>query len=435
MLAHTPPGLVSRNPGYEGNRSVRTRENDRSTVPLRRPAQGNMRILNHDFAGHPFQMELSRALARRGHEVQHAYCDQLTTGTGALQIRGDDPDGLSIEPIRIGRDFDRYSVVRRPRDEVSYGRAVRRALETFGPDTILSGNTPVLAQAMIRRQAQRQRTRFVFWLHDALSVGATKELEGRAGRLGAAAAGPLRVIERRSLTGSDHVVAITEDFLPLLQEWAVPGERVTVIENWAPRGELAPTERANAWADEHGIADDVPNLLYSGTLGLKHDPEMLAALAETVSRHARVVVVSEGIGADYLAEQCQKRQLDNLVLLPFQPYDRLGEVLSSGDVLLALLEPDAGVFSVPSKILTYHCVGRSILAAMPGENLAASIIEREESGLVTLPGDRSAFADAALHMLSDAQGRIRMGSAARAYAERAFDIEAITDRFEKVLVG
>ena len=33
-----------------------------------------MRILVHDFSGHPFQMQLSRELARRGHDVLHVDC-------------------------------------------------------------------------------------------------------------------------------------------------------------------------------------------------------------------------------------------------------------------------------------------------------------------------------------------------------------------------
>jgi len=31
-----------------------------------------MRLLIHDYAGHPFQVQLSRELARRGHSVTHA---------------------------------------------------------------------------------------------------------------------------------------------------------------------------------------------------------------------------------------------------------------------------------------------------------------------------------------------------------------------------
>ena len=42
-----------------------------------------------------------------------------------------------------------------------------------------------------------------------------------------------------------------------------------------------------------------------------------------------------------------------LTLLPFQPYADLPDVLGSGDILVVLLEQDAGEFSVPSKTLSY----------------------------------------------------------------------------------
>ena len=44
-----------------------------------------MRIFVHDYAGHPFQIELSRSLAARGHLVEHTYCSSLvTTPHGAV---------------------------------------------------------------------------------------------------------------------------------------------------------------------------------------------------------------------------------------------------------------------------------------------------------------------------------------------------------------
>ena len=55
------------------------------------------------------------------------------------------------------------------------------------------------------------------------------------------------------------------------------------------------------------------------------------------------------------------------MLLPYQPFGRLSEVLASADVLVALLESDAGAYSVPSKVLTYLAAGRPILGAIPAE--------------------------------------------------------------------
>ncbi|MDQ4143474.1 MAG: glycosyltransferase [Actinomycetota bacterium] len=166
---------------------------------------------------------------------------------------------------------------------------------------------------------------------------------------------------------------------------------------------------------------------------LKHDPALLLELAAAVTQHAKVVVVSSGIGADWVREPAAQRRLDNLDVLPFQPYERLPEVFASGDVLVALLEPDAGVFSVPSKALSYHCAGQAILCAVPAENLAARIVERHETGLTVAPGDVGAFVAAARRLLRDEGLRRESGRNARRYAEATFDIAAIADRFEAVI--
>ena len=55
-----------------------------------------MKILVHDYAGHPFQVQLSRELASRGHTVRHAYAGGLQTPRGELQKRESDPDNALI---------------------------------------------------------------------------------------------------------------------------------------------------------------------------------------------------------------------------------------------------------------------------------------------------------------------------------------------------
>ena len=60
-------------------------------------------------------------------------------------------------------------------------------------------------------------------------------------------------------------------------------------------------------------------------------------------------------------------------MLPFQPFGALPEALASGDVLLAMLTNDAASHSVPSKILSYLCAGRLIVASIPEDNAAARV--------------------------------------------------------------
>jgi hypothetical protein len=53
---------------------------------------------------------------------------------------------------------------------------------------------------------------------------------------------------------------------------------------------------------------------------------------------------------------------ENALLLLFQLYEQLPDVLGSAEVLVVIFEPEADVFSLRSKALTYDCAGWPILA-------------------------------------------------------------------------
>jgi glycosyltransferase involved in cell wall biosynthesis len=392
-----------------------------------------MRLVLHDYSGHPFQVQLSRELARRGHEVRHLHCTSYRTGKGAVAVKDDDPAGFSVETIDLGEEFDRYRYVRRVRQERRYARLFREQVDLDGVDAMLCCNVPLLALDRVQRTVAAAGVPFVFWQQDVYSLAMADAAEARLPVVGGAVGRRFVRIEQRILRNSAAVVTISADFEPLLTDWGVPAEHLHTIENWAPLEDLPPRLRDNAWARAHDLGA-TPVVLYAGTLGLKHDPSLLLELARRLGEEAEVVVVSEGQGADWLRDHAQELRVTNLRILPFQPFEALPDVLGSSDVLVALLEPDAGAFSVPSKVLSYHCAGRPVLAAVPGANLAARIVQRAGSGVVVEPGDSQALADEGLALVRDPARRTRMGEAARTYAEATFGIGRIGDRFERILV-
>ncbi|HEY1443672.1 MAG TPA: glycosyltransferase, partial [Acidimicrobiales bacterium] len=187
----------------------------------------------------------------------------------------------------------------------------------------------------------------------------------------------------------------------------------------------------NAWRQRVGLTEHQV-VLYSGTLGLKHDPSILAELAAGLHQShpgARVVVVSEGKGRDWLEGHKAHEGADNLVLLDFQPYEDLPEMMASADLLVAILEPDASKFSVPSKVLTYLCASRAVLGVLPPDNSVAEILSSQEAGVVVDPADRTLVVKEAAALLDDHDRRHAMGRAGRAYAERTFSPETAADQF------
>jgi len=390
-----------------------------------------MRVLVHDYPGHAFPVQLSRALAARGHTVRHLAFPEFEAPKGPLARRADDPACFETEFLDLGEPFAKHSFVKRWRQERKLGALAAAAVAHWKPDVVLAGNAPIDVQAGTMAGARAAGAGFVYWLQDIVGIAMRRILGQKLSLPGALVGMAYEWREKRMLRASDAVVSITADFEPLLAGWGVERARIHTIENWAAREEIAFAPRDNAWAREHDLVGR-RTFLYSGTLGLKHDPSLLLDLARA-EPDCMVVVNSEGRGADWL--RANGTGAANLRVLPFQPFARLGEVLASADVLVAVLEPDAGIFSVPSKVLTYLCAGRPLLLAVPPANLAARIVTREGAGFAADPGDRAGFLAAAKRLAGEPATRAAMGAKALDYAAKTFDIAAIATRFEAILAS
>lgn len=241
-------------------------------------------------------------------------------------------------------------------------------------------------------------------------------------------------MEQRILSMSNATIVISQDFVEKIrQELAMPTANVHLIENWAPLDDIPVRPKINAWSTRHDLTDKKV-ILYSGTIGLKHDPQQLLDLAENLKDDAeiKIVVISEGPFVDWLAEASRQKGLNNVYVLPFQSYADFPDVLGTADLAIALLEQDAGAFSVPSKILSYLCAGRPIVLSAPPENLAARIISGCGAGRVVAAGDRASFVAAVRALTENSVARLEAGRNARTYAETKFNIGTITSRFEAI---
>jgi glycosyltransferase involved in cell wall biosynthesis len=396
-----------------------------------------MKILLHDYAGHPFQAQLSRALAARGHHVTHVYSNSNPTSPkGALRRLPTDPATLVFDTISLPRDVTKTSLYDRWRLERMYGRLLAEKTAQLAPDIVISANTPLDSLNALNRACQRLGKPWVFWLQDLIGQASVRILQTKLPVIGAFIGKYYSHTEARLLRSSGAVIGIAEEFRAEAVQAGVGPARYTTIPNWAPLDEITPAPKHNAWSEQQGLANKFV-YLYSGTLGFKHNPKLFVTLAEALQNDpsACVVVNSEGPAADWLRDQVAVNGLTNLIVNPFQPYEAMSQVLGTADVLMSILEPEAGAFSIPSKVLSYHCAGRAMLLAIPDGNLAARIVNRERTGLVVDPGDPESFVAAALRLKSLPDECADMAVRARAYAEKTFNIDIITRQFEVVLAN
>lgn len=393
-----------------------------------------MRILLHDFGGHAFIAQLSRELARRGHELLHAFSASVQTPQGKLSRQEDDPDTLTFAPIKLAQLISKHSLFKRRRQEREHARRAVGLIEAFKPDVLICATTPSEIQYDMVRYCRRNGIKVVTWVQDLHGLAAYQILRRKIPALGAAVGRYYMWLDRQAMRMSDSVVIITDDFREHLKHMGVSQENVVCIPNWAPLAEIEVCPKDNAWSRRHELHNKTV-FLYSGTLAMKHNPSLLLALAERFRDRpdVRIVVISEGASVDWLRESAQRAGLSNLATLPFQPFAELAQSLASADILLSILEPDAAKFSVPSKVLAHLCAKRPILLAAPSGNLAAKTVRQARAGLVIHPTDAEAFVATAEFLVDEPELRQRLAEQGRRCAEETFSPDKVATEFERLL--
>ena len=113
---------------------------------------------------------------------------------------------------------------------------------------------------------------------------------------------------------------------------------------------------------------DSIKLLYAGNIGHAQSWEPLIELADkTRDLNVEYIVIGEGAKRGYVEEEIQKRDLNKLHLLPYQPRELMPAILSYSDASFIFMAPENDGDGFPSKVYTIMACERPLLVSS-GEN-------------------------------------------------------------------
>ncbi|PAC30626.1 glycosyltransferase family 4 protein [Flectobacillus sp. BAB-3569] len=390
-----------------------------------------MNIVVHDYGGYPFIYDLSLGLSEQNHNVIHIFSSASGSPNGVF------PSNQNLRIIDLGelnKKVNKSNFFKRFIQEYQYGRKLVKTLGHFSSDIVLSANTPLLAQIQLAFFCKRKNIRFLFWLQDLLSIAAKNVIKEKIPILGNIIGALFFQIERKALLLSNHCIIISEEFKEFVLKCGVDNNNITVIHNWSQIDSISITPKRNSFAEEYNIQKTF-NLVYTGTLGMKQNPDILLKIAKSYKHdnNFKLIVIANGIGNTYLKKYCKDNNLDNIICLPLQPYEKLSEILGCADLLIATLTSASSEYCVPSKILTYFCSGKCTLLIMPQSNPAAKLVSSNNLGFVVSPDDFDSIKSQIDYCLENPQVLFDKGQNARKYAEDNFNKRTIVKLFLEVI--
>jgi colanic acid biosynthesis glycosyl transferase WcaI len=236
---------------------------------------------------------------------------------------------------------------------------------------------------------------------------------------------------RAGLQSCDQVLALGDCMAGVLKQKGVADNRLTITPPWADGSRLYPLEHAdNGFRRKIGIPADHLTVMYSGNMGLGHR-------FETILEAARLLAPVETIHFIFIGDGAKKPQIDgfrrthnlkNIMMLPYQPRERLRETLSAGDLHLISLDANIQGFIVPSKLAGILAVGRPVVFLGSEQNSIAAAILQEQCGHVVPEGEVNQLQEIIRGFIGNPEHRRRLGKSARNLFEREYDRKIVVPK-------
>jgi colanic acid biosynthesis glycosyl transferase WcaI len=241
------------------------------------------------------------------------------------------------------------------------------------------------------------------------------------------------LLEDFCLHTAQRIQILGEGFLTDLAHHNIKTENVAVIPPWLDVKGIHPMPRQNSFSCAQGWNNKFI-VLYAGNLGLTQDLNIILDAARQLTHEPEILFLFVGDGASKEQLVSQAASLSNVRFLPFQPRERLPEVLATADVSLVVLKKGMGFSSLPSKTFSILSSARPVLACVDEGSDAWNLIERSQAGICLLPENPEALVQAICTLKNDPQRREWLGRNGRTWVEKHHSSKAAAELFEPLLM-
>ena len=188
---------------------------------------------------------------------------------------------------------------------------------------------------------------------------------------------------------SSKIVTISNAMGQTIAKRCDGNNKIKTIYNWSDFNSLKHIERDdNTLFDEFNIPKDKFIVSYGGDVGMFQNWDVILDAFKTL-KNSNVILVIFGNGSrySYVQERIKNEGIDNVMVLPMQPKNRVSEVYSLGDLELVPLSKGLTSFALPSKLYNIFACQKAVLAMLDKNSEYFDLINTKPLGYAIEPSD------------------------------------------------
>jgi len=190
-----------------------------------------------------------------------------------------------------------------------------------------------------------------------------------------------------------------------------------IIPNFVDISSFSPTPHENSYREEFDLVGKRV-VMYCGNVGFSQSIELLADAAREMTDIEDLVFVVNGGGSAIGEVRKRAEGLQNFRVIPYQPVERVPEVLSAADIHVIPLRQGLAWSSVPSKLYKILAVQRPVIASVDEGTEVGRVVVEAGAGHAIPPDDPAPLIESLRELLGSEAERDAMGRSGRAWVEQ-----------------
>lgn len=301
-------------------------------------------------------------------------------------------------------------------------------------DVVYSGSTPPtqgLLCGLVKKRLSKRYGYKVPYIYNLQDIFPDSLVNANMTKKGSLIWKMGKKIENFTYKSADKIIVINEGFKRNIMEKGVPEEKIIIVPNWVSCDDVYSIERKdNVLFDRYGLDRDKFYITYNGTIGHSQNMDLLLDAAKDLELELKnlcIVIMGEGPAKAHVEKRILVENINNVKVLPFQPYEDIAHVFSLGDVGLIISKPGIGGSSVPSKTWSILAAERPIIASFDEDSELADLIKSVECGFAVQAGNRENLVNAIRKMYCIDRGI--MGRKGRKYVVEQLNAKKCTQMY------
>lgn len=203
-----------------------------------------------------------------------------------------------------------------------------------------------------------------------------------------------RGIENYIYKNVDHIIVISNSIKLNIIKKGVSEDKISVIPNWINTEIVKPVNKnVNRLFAEFSIPKEKFIVLYAGNFGSAQGADVVIEAAKILKDNEQIQFVIFGGGSNYSMAVENAKNMNNVIIHPLLPQERVAEVYSLGDVALITCKKGTGNAGMPSKTWSIMACNTPIIASFDVNSELNDILLTANAGKCIEPENAALLAE------------------------------------------